>query len=127
MEFGGSAQKTQAIRRIYGIMEFLSDLGGLFGTLFLIGYLYSFVYSRHLNKFYFAENHFKTSKHPTDDDESNSKKSSRKLWWDSLEYLKLSPLDKLRNTMICCCSISKKDRLLDQADKKVERHLDVAR
>ena len=55
-----SPRKVLSTRQLYGIMEFLSDMGGLFGTLVLFGYLYEFIYSAHLSRFYFIKYLFKT-------------------------------------------------------------------
>ena len=46
--FRSSIRQTKSFRRVYSIMEFLADLGGLYGSLVLLGVFYSFFYSRHL-------------------------------------------------------------------------------
>ena len=107
--------------------------------LVLYGNYHIFVYGRHVSKFEYLKHAFltsvtdrtrKKSSKVTDspaDLEKDHERKNRRDWWNSLSYYSASALTRLHIVIHCCCCKTKKIRLLNKADEKVKRHLDVAR
>lgn len=108
-------------------MPFFSDIGGLYGTLAIVGYIFDFFYSSHAQRFFIFENLFRVS------DQSRSRKekspndrNARKQWWDSLRYVHLTSCEKFLQAMFCC-SPRRTRKLLNKSQDKMDRYLDVHR
>lgn len=61
IEYKGTTRKTEATRTRYGILDFGEDVGGLYGTLYLIGGIYNFLFSGQVKSFHLMSKLFKTS------------------------------------------------------------------
>lgn len=46
LAFEGTARKSLVIRQIYDFLAFSGDVGGLYGTLVLLGFFYNFLFNQ---------------------------------------------------------------------------------
>ena len=92
-------------------MMFLSDAGGLYGSLILAGYLFNFLYNYRAEYFLFLENDFKVSSKPS---RQLTTWDERLDWWSSLRHLKLSPAKKLVSALLCCFRSRETRRVLSK-------------
>ena len=45
MEYRGTTRQTEAFRTRHDLLEFFENVGGLYGTLYIIGGVYNFLFS----------------------------------------------------------------------------------
>ena len=61
MEYRGTTRQTEAFRTRHDLLEFFENVGGLYGTLYIIGGVYNFLFSGKVQSFHFMSSLFKTS------------------------------------------------------------------
>lgn len=97
-------------------MPFCSDIGGLYGTLVIIGYIFDFFYSSHAQRFFILENLFRVSDLAGSKETNTPKdRKERQEWWDSLRYIRLPRLEKLLQAMMFGCAPRRTRILLDKS------------
>ena len=121
-----SANKTIEIRRVIGVMEFLSEAGGLYEALFFIGAFLKFLFHGKDQALELLQNHFYVNQGMMEDVQNP------KDWLSHLGSYTVSCFDiifygTILHRLCCFKSLKKRkfQKLIDQTNRHVNRALDV--
>ena len=129
-----SAQRTQKSRTVYDIMTFLSDAGGLYGSLVILGFVYQSLFGDAVRSAWLLETLYLVSNvsglvEETQDAKKVSLRDKRHNWWKTLSRYRLTLRDRILS-LICCLCLKNRTRtgiLEAKLHARVDRHLDIAR